>query len=100
MSVCIRGDVCTGFSRLKLPEQALGGIPLGLGLVVKMNLKNIHVCNSVAACGDGKLYEWSMSLRLLFLSPEVCLYKSSTCMCVLVCFSEMPSCCCWQVKME
>ena len=27
-----------GFSRLEVPEQALGGIPLGLGLVVKMNL--------------------------------------------------------------
>ena len=25
-----------------MPEQALGGIPLGLGLVVKINLLNIH----------------------------------------------------------
>ena len=33
---------CTGFSRLEVPEQALGGIPLGLGLVVKINLLNIH----------------------------------------------------------
>ena len=24
---------CTGFSRLEVPEQALDGIPLGLGLV-------------------------------------------------------------------
>ena len=24
---------CTGFSRLEVPEQALGGIPLGLGLL-------------------------------------------------------------------
>ena len=31
----------TGFSRLKVPEQALGGIPLGLGLVVKMNIHAI-----------------------------------------------------------
>ena len=29
---------CAGFSRLKVPEQALGGIPPGLGLVVKINL--------------------------------------------------------------
>ena len=26
---------CTGFSRLEVPEQALDGIPLGLGLVVR-----------------------------------------------------------------
>ena len=26
-----------------MPEQALGGIPLGLGFVVKINLMNIHV---------------------------------------------------------
>ena len=34
---------CTGFSRLELPEQALDGIPPGLGLVVKINLLNFHV---------------------------------------------------------
>ena len=34
---------CTGFSRLEVPEQALDGIPLGLGLVVKINLLNFHV---------------------------------------------------------
>ena len=28
----------TGFSRLEVPEQVLDGIPLGLGLVVKINL--------------------------------------------------------------
>ena len=33
----------TGLSRLEVPEQALGGIPLGLGLVVKINLLNIYV---------------------------------------------------------
>ena len=33
---------CTGFSRLKVPEQALDGIPLGLGSVVKINLLNFH----------------------------------------------------------
>ena len=33
---------CTGFSRLEVPEQALGGIPLGLGMVVKINLLNFH----------------------------------------------------------
>ena len=26
---------CTGFSRLEMPEQALDGIPLGLGLVIE-----------------------------------------------------------------
>ena len=26
-----------------MPEQALGGIPLGLGLVVKINLLNFHI---------------------------------------------------------
>ena len=34
---------CTGFSRLEVPEEVLGGIPLGLGLIVKINLLNIHV---------------------------------------------------------
>ena len=33
---------CTGFSRLEVPEQALDGIPLGLGSVVKINLLNFH----------------------------------------------------------
>ena len=32
---------CTEFSRLEVPEQALGGILLGLGLVVKINLLNM-----------------------------------------------------------
>ena len=34
----------TGFSRLEVPEQALDGIHLGLGLVVKINLLNFHAC--------------------------------------------------------
>ena len=29
--------------RLEVPEQALDGIPLGLGSVVKINLLNFHV---------------------------------------------------------
>ena len=29
-------------TRLEVPEQALGLIPIGLGLVVKINLLNIH----------------------------------------------------------
>ena len=33
---------CTGFSRLEVPEQALGGIPLGLALIVKIHLLYIH----------------------------------------------------------
>ena len=33
---------CTEFSRLEVPEQALDGIHLGLGFVVKINL-NFHV---------------------------------------------------------
>ena len=28
---------CIGFSRLEVPEQTLGGIPLGLGMVMKIN---------------------------------------------------------------
>ena len=36
--------LCTGFSRLVVPEQALDGIPLGLGSVVKINLPNFRVC--------------------------------------------------------
>ena len=36
--------LCIGFSKLEVPEQALDGIPLDLGLVVKINLLNIHVC--------------------------------------------------------
>ena len=39
---------CTGFSRLEVSEQALGGILLDLGLVVKINLLNIHLNNTVA----------------------------------------------------
>ena len=33
-----------GFSRLEVAKQALGGIPLGLGMVVKINLLNFQ-CN-------------------------------------------------------
>ena len=29
---------CTGFSRLEVPEQALGGISLDLGMVVKIRI--------------------------------------------------------------
>ena len=29
--------MCIGFSRLEVPEQTLGGIPLGLGMVMKIN---------------------------------------------------------------
>ena len=36
---------CTGFSRLEVPEQALDGIPLGLRLVVKINLLNFLVAS-------------------------------------------------------
>ena len=32
---------------LEVPEQALGGIPLGLGLVVKINLLILHAYRSV-----------------------------------------------------
>ena len=28
---------CIGFYRLEVPEQTLGGIPLGLGMVMKIN---------------------------------------------------------------
>ena len=38
---------CTGFSRLEVPEQALNGIPLGLGSVVKINLLNFHVATII-----------------------------------------------------
>ena len=34
---------CIGFSRLEVPEQTLGGIPLGLGMVMKINFLNFHV---------------------------------------------------------
>ena len=40
-------QVCTylqGISR-KMPEQALGGMPLGLRLVTKINLLKFHVCS-------------------------------------------------------
>ena len=33
---------CNGFSRLEVPEQALDGIPLGLGLVVKISPWKFH----------------------------------------------------------
>ena len=35
--------ISTGFSRLEVPERALDGIPLGLGLVVKIIFLNFHV---------------------------------------------------------
>ena len=39
----LRGSAfCTGVSRLEVPEQALDGIPLGVGSVVKINLLNFH----------------------------------------------------------
>ena len=34
---------CIGFSRLEVPEQTLGGIPPGLGMVMKINFLNFHV---------------------------------------------------------
>ena len=40
----------TGFSRLEVPKQALVGIPLGLGMVVKKNLLNFHAHAFGASC--------------------------------------------------
>ena len=34
---------CTGFFRLEVREQALGGIPLDLGLVMKRKVLNLYV---------------------------------------------------------
>ena len=34
---------CTGFSKLEVPEQALGGMPLRhVGMIVKIHLLNFH----------------------------------------------------------
>ena len=38
---------CIGFSRLEVPEQTLGGIPLGLGMVIKINFLNFHVVTNM-----------------------------------------------------
>ena len=37
---------CRGFFRLEVPEQALDGILLGLGSVMKINLLNLHIDTS------------------------------------------------------
>ena len=37
---------CIGFSRLEVPEQTLGGIPLGLGMVMKINFFEFS-CRSI-----------------------------------------------------
>ena len=34
---------CIGLSRLEVPKQTLGGMPLGLGMVMKINFLNFHV---------------------------------------------------------
>ena len=36
---------CIGFSRLEVPEQTLGGIPLGLGMVMKINFFEFSCMN-------------------------------------------------------
>ena len=42
---------CIGFSRLEVPEQTLGGIPLGLGMVMKINFFEFSCkCTSKCTC--------------------------------------------------
>ena len=36
------GSAFCDFYRLEVPERVLGGIPLGFGIVVKINLLNLH----------------------------------------------------------
>ena len=57
---------CIGFSRLEVPEQTLGGIPLGLGMVMKINF-----------------FEFSCTYTH-------CIYivQCSVCVCVCVCVHE------------
>ena len=69
---------CTGFSRLEVPEQALDGIPLGLGLVVKINLLNFHV-HSPTSSGTANLLSWAA--RSI----------PSTVACIKVCGINLPS---------
>ena len=73
---------CTGFSRLEVPEQALDGIPLGLGLVVKINLLNFHVhrgvvrwCLIVPPFFTSCLAE-SMSYHLRHQVPQLVMLKA------------------------
>ena len=49
-----------------MPEQTLGGIPLGLGMVMKINFLNFHVCMCVC------------------VEKLIC-----TCVCVRVCVTNM-----------
>ena len=41
---------CIGFSRLEVPEQTLGGIPLGLGMVMKINFFEFSCTTCTCTC--------------------------------------------------
>ena len=46
---------CIGFSRLEVPEQTLGGIPLGLGMVMKINFFEFS-CKLLRNFADNFMY--------------------------------------------
>ena len=52
----VHAAFCIGLSRLEVPEQTLGGIPLGLGMVMKINFLNFHVCAHI------KYYTYTQNL--------------------------------------
>ena len=67
-------DFCTRFSRLGVPEQALDGIPLGLGLVMM-----ISVLNSACVLTH-RIHSHTSCVRLMYsaksLAPFLCVISS------------------------
>ena len=62
---------CIGFSRLEVPEQTLGGIPLGLGMVMKINFFEF-------SCTSGK----SVMVSLYNVHVQVILKYTIKLMCI------------------
>ena len=63
---------CIGLSRLEVPEQTLGGIPLGLGMVMKINFFEFSCAIDKKCFGDDLLAVvlWHLSLKRCTLYIE------------------------------
>ena len=62
--MCLSDSTCTSCTRLEVPEQALGGIPLGLGLVVKISLEFSYADVHIYICVTGNSLQHVCSLKL------------------------------------
>ena len=65
--------LCTGYSKLEIPQQALGGIPLGSGMVVKIHVKLLNVCvEKIFFCRLNTIYQrQSCNHSLLYFLADI-----------------------------